>query len=142
MSETFLPFAFFEGKIIPTELAKISIMTNAYQYGTAVFGGIRGYESGNKKDYYIFRLDDHYKRFLSSLKILNKTIDFTAEKLVKITLDVAVKNQPKSDFYCRPIAYAANFELSPDTSRLNFDFALYMIPLGEYLPISKGLNLM
>ena len=142
MSETFLPFASFEGKIIPTEHAKISIMTNAFQYGTAVFGGIRGYESGNKKDYYIFRLDDHYKRFLSSLKILNKTIDFTAEKLVKITLDVAVKNQPKSDFYCRPIAYAANFELSPDTSRLNFDFALYMIPLGEYLPISKGLNLM
>lgn len=141
-NDQFLPFAFFEGKIIPTELAKVSIMTNALQYGTGIFGGIRGYQSGNKKDYFIFRLNDHYKRFITSLKILNKTIPYSVEKLVKITIEVAQKNQPKSDFYVRPFAYAADYELSPDTSRLNFDFALYMIPLGEYLPISKGLKLM
>lgn len=141
-NDQFLPFAFFEGKIIPTELAKVSIMTNALQYGTGIFGGIRGYQAGNKKDYFIFRLNDHYKRFITSLKILNKTIPYTVEKLVKITIEVAQKNQPKSDFYVRPFAYAADYELSPDTSKLNFDFALYMIPLGEYLPISKGLKLM
>ena len=142
MNESFLPFAFFEGKIVPAELAKINIMTNAFQYGTAIFGGIRGYQANNKKDFYIFRLSDHYKRFLSSLKIFNKTIPFTPEKLAGITLELAQKNQPKSDFYVRPIAYASDFELSPDMSRSNFEFAAYMIPLGEYLPVSKGLKLM
>lgn len=140
-NESFLPFAFFEGKIIPTELAKINIMTNAFQYGTSVFGGIRGYQSADKKDFFIFRLNDHYKRFTSSLKIFNKTIAFTPEKLAKITLELAQKNEPKNDFYARPIAYAADYELSPDLFRLNFDFALYMIPLGEYLPVSTGLKL-
>lgn len=141
MNESYLPFAFFEGKIIPAELAKISIMTNALQYGNGIFGGIRGYQSINKKDYFIFRINDHYRRFLSSLKILNKTIPYSADKLAKITLELAAKNEPKSDFYCRPIAYAANFEISPDLSKVNFDFALYMIPLGEYLSVSKGLKL-
>ena len=140
-NETFLPFAFFEGKIVPTELAKISIMTNALQYGNGIFGGIRGYQGNNKKTYNIFRINDHYKRFLTSLKILNKTIPYTADKLAKITLELAAKNEPKSDFYVRPLAYAANYELSPDLSRTEFDFAVYMIPLGEYLSVSKGLKL-
>ena len=31
---------FFEGKIVPFEEAKISVATHAFNYGTAVFGGI------------------------------------------------------------------------------------------------------
>ena len=141
MNETFLPFAFFQGKIVPTDLAKVSIMTNALQYGNAVFGGIRGYQSADKKDYYLFRLLDHYQRLLKSLKILNKSIPYTADNLAKITLELAKKNRPKSDFYIRPLAYASDYEISPDLSLLNFEFALYMMPLGEYLPVSKGLKL-
>ena len=34
--------AFFEGKIIPVNSAKVGIMTHALHYGTAVFEGIRG----------------------------------------------------------------------------------------------------
>ena len=141
-TETYLPFAFFEGKIIPTELAKVSIMTNALQYGNAVFGGIRGYQANNKKNYYIFRIEDHYRRLMSSLKILNQKIPYNLDFLVKTTVGLAEKNLPKSDFYIRPISYAANYEISPDLSKVNFDFAIYMIPLGEYLPVNKGLKLM
>ncbi len=142
MSEnSYFPFAFFEGKIIPTELARVSIMTNALQYGNGVFGGIRGYLADNKRTINIFRLADHYARFLNSLKILNKKIDYDQRKLMEITIELAVKNRPKTDCYFRPLAYAKNYELSPDLSRLEFDFAVYMIPLGEYLPVSKGLKL-
>lgn len=138
---TTFPFAFFEGKILPTELARINIMTNALQYGNAVFGGIRGYISENNKSVNIFRINDHYKRFLNALKILNKTIRYDERKLVEITLELARKNSPKTDSYFRPLAYAKNYEVHPDLSRLDFEFALYMIPLGEYLPVSKGLKL-
>jgi branched-chain amino acid aminotransferase len=139
---TSFPFAFFEGKIIPTELAKVNIMTNALQYGNAIFGGIRGYVSENKKNIYIFRLDDHYKRFLNSLKILNQSIRYDANRLASITLELARKNAPKVDCYFRPFAYASDYSLTPDLSKSEFEFALYMIPLGEYLPISKGLKMM
>lgn len=142
MSEaSYFPFAFFEGKILPTELARVNIMTNALQYGNAVFGGIRGYVSDSGKHINIFRLHDHYTRFLNSLKILNKSIRYDESKLAEITIELARKNRPVSDCYFRPFAYAKNYEISPDLSKVDFDFALYMIPLGEYLPIHKGLKL-
>jgi len=137
----YFPFAFFEGKVVMTELAKVSIMTNALQYGNGIFGGIRGYVSESKKSVNIFRLKDHYYRFISSLKIINKTINYSHNELVSITIDLAKKNKPDTDCYIRPIAYASNFEISPDLSMLDFEFAIYMIPLGEYLPVSKGLKL-
>lgn len=137
----YFPYAFFEGKTIAFAKAKLSIATNALQYGTGIFGGIRCYIAEDKSAS-IFRLEDHYLRFLKSLKILNKTIPYSHKDLMKITLDLARKNNPKTDAYIRPIAYAADYELSPDLSQSKFDFAAYMIPLGEYLPISKGLKLM
>lgn len=135
------PYAFFEGKIVKTEDARVNIMTNALQYGTGIFGGIRCYISADKKSASIFRLSNHYLRFLKSLKILNKSIKYSHTDLVKITLDLTRKNNPQIDAYIRPIAYAADYGLSPDLSQSRFDFAIYMIPLGEYLPVSKGLKL-
>ena len=142
MTETkSFPYAFFDGKIVPIADAKVSIMTNALQYGNGVFAGIRGYLSADKRSVSIFRINDHYTRFLKSLRILNKTIPYDQQKLAEITLALAKKNKPVTDCYIRPIAYAANYEISPDLSKLVFDFALYMVPLGEYLSVSKGLRL-
>ena len=135
------PFAFFEGKIVPTELARINIMNNALQYGNAIFGGIRGYISSVGKKINIFRISDHYQRFLKSLKIINKTIRYSESQLVEITKDLAKKNRPKTDCYFRPFAYAVEHYISPDLAPLSFDFTLYMVPLGEYLSVSKGLKL-
>src|SRR5215216_724503 len=40
-----LPYAYFEGKIVPLAEANVSVATHALQYGTGAFGGIRGYLS-------------------------------------------------------------------------------------------------
>ncbi|MBM3282658.1 branched-chain amino acid transaminase [Candidatus Gottesmanbacteria bacterium] len=138
----YFPYAFFEGKIVPTDQARVSIMTNALQYGIGVFGGIRGYVAVDKKYINIFRLNDHYERFLKSLKILNKSVGYDKEKLINITLELAERNKPKTDCYFRPIAYAKDYFISPDLYPLNFEFALYVVPLGEYLSISKGLKIL
>lgn len=135
------PFAFFEKEIVPIEKAKVSIMTNALQYGTGIFGGIRGYLSSDKKQINIFRIHDHFLRFLNSISVLNKSINMTHKELVETTLILAGKNNPQSDCYIRPFAYASSYEISPDLYPVKFDLAIYMIPLGEYLSISKGLRL-
>ena len=36
------PTAYFEGDFVPLSEAKIGIMTHAFNYGTAVFEGVRG----------------------------------------------------------------------------------------------------
>ncbi len=139
----YFPYAFFQGSILKIEKAKVPIMTNALQYGIGVFDGIRGYYNEKNKFLSVFRLEDHYKRFLASLKIICVGIKYNQKELIKITLDLIKKNSPKNDTYFRPFAYAGSTNLSPNLVRDNiFDFALYLMPLGEYLPINKGLSIM
>lgn len=141
MEEQFFPHAFFQDKFVATRDAKVSIMTNALQYGTAVFAGLRGYYNKNKKFLSVFRIDDHYQRFLNAVKILGVSIPYAKERLKEITIELARLNSPATDVYFRPFAYAGSTRLSPNLSRDSvFDFSLYMIPLGDYLPTDKGLS--
>ncbi len=143
MQTQYLPYAFIRGSVVKIADATVPVMTNALQYGTGVFGGIRAYHNPKGKFLSVFRIDDHYQRFLNSLKILNTEIKYSKEDLKKMTLDLLKKNGPKSDTYLRPFAYAGSTNLSPNLERdKQFDFALYMIPMGEYLPVNKGLSVM
>ncbi len=138
--ELHFPYAYFQGNIVKTEDAKVSIMTNALQYGTAVFGGIRGYFRQEDNSIAVFRLDDHVKRLLKSVNILGCGIDADHEKIKKIILDLIIRNAPKQDIYLRPLAYVGHTALGPNLANTNLDLAIYMIPLGEYLPVDKGLR--
>ncbi|HOY88328.1 MAG TPA: branched chain amino acid aminotransferase, partial [Bacillota bacterium] len=62
------PVAYLEGKYVPLEDAKISIMTHAFLYGTACFEGIRAYWNEDDKQLYVFRLLEHFKRMKNSTK--------------------------------------------------------------------------
>ncbi len=136
------PYAFFQGKVTKIEDAKVSIMTNALQYGTGIFGGIRGYYNAQEKYISIFRLDDHYKRFLLSHNVLGVAPAYTKEQLKEITIELVKKNNPQTDAYLRPFAYVGHTNLGPNLADTKMDFTLYMIPLGEYLPVDKGLSVM
>lgn len=136
------PYAFFEDKIVKIEDAKVSIMTNALQYGTGFFGGLRGYYNAEEKYLSIFRIEDHYKRFLSSANIFGCSFPYTAAELKKITLELAEKNNPTTDAYFRPFAYVGHTELGPNLANTTLSFSLHMIPLGEYLAVNKGLSVM
>ncbi len=81
-------YSYFEGKIVPAESAKVSIQTHALQYGTAVFGGIRGYYNKDQDNIFIFRIHDHYTRLLNSTKIMQIQFDKNPQELVDITLQL------------------------------------------------------
>lgn len=136
------PYAYFNGRYTPIKEAKVSIMTNALQYGTAVFGGIRGYQTEDKKTISLFRLNDHYRRLISATRILGIPSPVSAKKMAELTIELVKKNKPKTDVYIRPMIYTSSYHLSPNLNPkvAKFDFAIYMIPLGEYLDINKGLN--
>jgi branched-chain amino acid aminotransferase len=138
-----LPYAYFEGKIVKTEEAKVSIMTNALQYGTSIFSGMRAYYNEKQNYLSLFRIDDHIKRFLQSLQIIGVSLAYNEKEIKKITLNLLQKNSPKTDTYIRPFAYASSLNLSPNLERDHqFEFAEYMIPLGDYIPTDKGVTVM
>ena len=56
--------AYFRGETVPISQAKVSVMTHALHYGTAVFEGIRGNWNQTESSMFIFRMEEHYKRFL------------------------------------------------------------------------------
>lgn len=143
MNQSTFPFSFFESKFVKTGDAKVSIMTNALQYGNGIFGGIRGYYDKDKKTLFVFRLDDHIERFLNALKIIGVSIPYSKNQLKDTVINLAKKNQPKTDSYFRPFAYAASDNISPNLDRDEiFNFCLFMISLGEYLPTNSGISAM
>ena len=65
------PYAYFRGEIIPLADAKIGVMTHAFNYGTAVFEGIRGNWNEEEETTFLFRVREHYARLEQSCRILN-----------------------------------------------------------------------
>lgn len=135
-------YAFFKNEFVDITQAKVSIMTNALQYGTGIFGGIRGYYNPERQILSIFRLQDHYKRFLDSIALLDCAFEYTIDELVSIHKQLVRENLPKCNVYFRPFAYVGNANLGPNLANAQLDYALYMIPLEDYLPTNKGLSLM
>ncbi len=133
-------FAFFEGKLVPISEAKISIQTNSFHYGTAVFEGIRAYWNSSKKTLFALFLKEHYERMLINCKILNLKPKYTAQQLVDITVELLKKNAHEEDVYIRPIAYFSDLKISPKLAGYNTELAIYTVPLGDYLDTSKGLK--
>lgn len=134
---TSYPFAFIQGKIVPTEDAQISIMTNALHYGGGIFGGIKAYETQNGVQ--IFRLDDHIERMRQSCNILRIPFEFNTNKIKQTIIDLAKKNSVRGTTYIRPLVYRSDLGLAPDIAG-DYDLAIYMIEMPEYIPKEKGLS--
>lgn len=134
--------SYFEGKIVPAEEANISIQTHAFQYGTAVFGGIRGYYNESKQNLFMFRLQDHYQRLLNSAKIMQLQFQKTPAELVSITLDLLKQSNYKQNIYIRPIIYTSALQLSPRFHDVKTEIAIYILKLDDYLDTQNGLTTM
>ncbi|WP_036479748.1 branched-chain amino acid transaminase [Myxosarcina sp. GI1] len=130
---TFLTFAYFKNQFVPFEEANISIATHALHYGTGAFGGMRGLpDPQNPQQILLFRLDRHCQRLSNSAKFLN--YDLPADKIQQVIIDFVQKNQPTKPFYIRPFVYTSDLGIAPRLHKIEKDFFIYGIELGDYLP--------
>ena len=129
----FLPIAYFENKFIPFKDANLSIATHALHYGTGAFGGMRGIPNpDNPQQILLFRLDRHAKRLSSSAKFLN--YDLPADKIQQIIIDFVKQNKPDKSFYIRPFVYTSDLGIAPRLHKIEKNFFIYGLELGDYLP--------
>lgn len=133
-------YAYFKGEIIPIENAKVDIRTNALQYGTAVFEGIRSYYNQDTGKNYVFRMKEHYERFFKNASILMIKIEKSISEICDITLELLKKEGYKEDSYIRPFAYNSGLKIGPKLIDNEQDLFIYTIPLGEYLDLNKGID--
>lgn len=133
-------YAFFQGKIIPIEEAKIDIRTSALQYGTAVFEGIRSYWNEEERASFIFRMEDHYKRLFESAHAMMLKINYSIKDLCDYTVNLLKMENYTEDSYIRPFAYNSDLNIGPKLNKESQDLFIYSIPLGEYLDLSRALK--
>ncbi len=126
-------FAYFKGRIVPYSEAKVGVLTHALHYGTAVFGGLRGYWNEEEEQLFIFRPRDHYKRFLLSAKILRMEVSYAIEDLVQITKDLLRAEGHRTDVYIRPLLYLSDEVIGVRLHGLHPELTMVSVPFGTYV---------
>lgn len=122
-------FVWMDGAFIKGEQATVPLLTHSLHYGSAVFEGIRFYETA--KGPAVFRLNDHIKRLFYSAKVVGMKIPFTQKELVDAILELIEKNKLTSG-YIRPIVfYGSKMGLDPCGADVRVAIACW--PWGKYL---------
>ena len=128
----FLPYAWFEGRCIPFDQAKVSIATHALHYGTGAFGGMRAIPDPEKPGgMLLFRPDRHARRLSQSAKLL--LADLTEETVMEALIAVLRANKPTTPIYLRPFVYTSDLGIAPRLHNIETDFLIYGLELGDYL---------
>jgi len=134
------PIAYFEGKYVPIEQANISIMTHAFNYGTGLFEGIRGYYVAGEDNVLVFKLQEHIDRMVRNCNVLCMDIPETPAQLGEICMEVARRSGFKEGVYIRPLVYKCECSLGPKLRGIESAFCCYAIKLGDYVDIKSGLR--
>lgn len=125
--------AYFQGKIIPYGEARVGVLTHALNYGTAVFGGMRGYWNGEESQLFVFRPIDHYRRFLNSARLLRMDFEYTPEDLTRITLELLRFDAYQRDVYIRPLAFKTDEIIGVKLHGLHHDLSIVAVPFERYV---------
>jgi branched-chain amino acid aminotransferase len=131
-------YAYFEGKIVPYGDAKVGVMTHSLNYGTGVFGGVRGYWNDEEKQLFIFRPYQHYQRFLNSAKLLRMEMKESIEDLVRLTIELIRKEDYRQDIYVRPLGYKADEIIGVRLHDLTDRITIFSVPFDKYVSNDTG----
>lgn len=104
------PEIWHNGKFIPWNDARVHVMTHALHYASAVFEGIRCYET--KRGPAIFRLTEHMQRIINSAKIYRMESKWTRDELSNAAVEL-VSRSSMEKCYLRPIIFRSLDEEHP-----------------------------
>ncbi len=133
-------FAFFEGKIVPIEDAKISVMTHAFNYGTGVFGGLRGYWNDDENQLFVFRPHDHFERLTQSASLLRINVPHSVPQLVEILNELLRTEGFRENVYIRPVAYKSTEMIGVRLHDVDDELTMFAMPFGRYVDKEEGLH--
>jgi branched-chain amino acid aminotransferase len=135
-------YAYFGDTIVPYPDAKVGLLTHGLNYGTGVFGGIRGYWNEEEKELFIFRPLDHFQRFLESTRLLRMELPQTREKAVDILLELIRKEDLHEDMYVRPLAFYADEIIGVRLHNVTPIMTISVLPFGRYIDKEEGAHVM
>ncbi len=131
-------FAYFQGKIVPYSEARVGVATHALNYGTAAFGGLRGYWNSDEEQLFVFRPRDHFKRLLNSAKLLAANLDHTPDSLTQVLMELLRRENFREDCYIRPLIYKADEIIGVRLHDLDDEITMFAVPFSKYVQHDEG----
>lgn len=141
-----MPFDHKQGKVwfreqfVPYKKANVGIFNKTFMYGLYVFTGIRANWNEEEHKLYAFRLDEHYKRYRNSCKIMrfqNFLKLYNETRFIQAIKNIIRENDVRQDIYIRPFSFIDVEQMTPTLDEDSFGIGLY--PFGTYVP-DKGLK--
>ena len=133
-------WAYFRGEFVPLRDANISVMTHAFNYGTAVSEGVRAYWNAEHEQLYALDLIPHYTRIRRSAKVLMMDVAQTPDELAEITLEILRRSNLREDVYVRPLVYKSSEVIGVRLHNLDSDVTIFAIPFGQYIDTEGGIR--
>lgn len=133
-------YAFFEGRIVPLAEARVGVMTHALHYGTAVFGGLRGYYNDDQQQLYVFRPLDHFERLRQSAALLRMDIPHSDGELLDILTELLQTEGFRETVYIRPLVYKSTEMIGVRLHDVDSAFTMFALPFGRYVEREEGLH--
>lgn len=133
-------WAYFRGEFVPLREARVSVMTHALNYGTAVFEGVRAYWNADHEQLYVLDLIPHFTRIRSSAKVLMMDVAQTPEELAAITVELLRRSKLREDVYVRPLVYKSSEVIGVRLHNLESDVTIFAIPFGQYIDTEGGIR--
>jgi branched-chain amino acid aminotransferase len=134
------PYAYFQKQFMPLSEAKIGIVTHAFNYGTAVFEGVRGNWNPDERQLFLFKIAEHFERFQRSCKILRIDLPYTTQDYVDMILKLVELSGFEEDVYIRPLGYKSQEVVGVRLHDVTDDFLLFVVPLGNYIDSDAGIK--
>jgi branched-chain amino acid aminotransferase len=134
--------AYFEGDYVALRDAKVSIMTHAFMYGTAVFEGIRAYWNEEQGVLYGLKLREHMERVRRNAGMLLMDDLPPVDELVHVVVETIRRNGFRTDAYVRPCLYKSGQTIGVRLHNLPYELTVLALPFGNYIDIEKGVRLM
>jgi len=118
------------GKLVPFKDAKVHVLTHALHYSTAIFEGLRCYNTPNGSA--IFRLPEHVDRLFKSAKMYSMKMPYS-KKQISDAIIKTVKESKLKECYIRPLAYYGYGEmgLTPTKNKVDVSIACWEWKMGE-----------
>ncbi len=133
-------WAFFRGEFVPLRDANINVMTHGFNYGTAVFEGIRAYWNADEEQLFALELMAHFQRIKASARLLMMEIRQSPEELAELTVELLRRDGLREDVYVRPIIYKSSETIGVRLHNLDADITIFGVPFGQYIDTDGGIR--
>jgi len=125
-------FIWVNGEMVSWDRASVHVSNHSLNYGSAVFEGIRFYETPENKNgkSTIFRLEDHVNRLFYSASVMGNDIKYSKKEISDAVVET-VKVNNFVEGYIRPLVFFGG-GIGIDFGNKGAEIAIIVFPWGRY----------